>query len=436
MPTPFSTKAPLQDPEQIVAFCHANVLTPQGIQTNQTLQWQHGKIKSISGEAPLGHLLRDDDIHTIQLNDDFLVSPGLIDLQLNGAFGVDFSTGTIPQIQKVLDILPQYGITALLPTLVTAPLMDMASSCNQLEELIHFNQRSKGSRLLGIHLEGPFLNPQKRGTHPQEAIVKGDLENLRILLSPHVKMMTYAPECDEDFELLHELVAQRILPFAGHTQVERASLKAHMAEGLKGVTHLYNAMAGYTHRQVGAALHVLNEPDLWASVIADGFHVHPEVLELTLKLKGTKRLVLVSDAMNLAGLKDGESTRFAGTHVRKEGGRAVNTEGNLAGSTQLLPEMIRNLIRWNLCTWEEALHMATYNPAKLLGIEQDYGVLQPHAVADMLLWHKPTMQIIATWIAGELRWRDSSFFTPQANASLGTANPTREALPPQANLTL
>ncbi len=433
---PFSSIAPLQDPEQIVAFCNANVLTPQGIQTNQTLQWQHGKIKSISGEAPLGHLLRDDDIHTIQLNEDFLVSPGLIDLQVNGAFGIDFSTGTIPQIQKVLDALPQYGITSLLPTLVTAPLMDMVSSCNQLEELIHFNQRSKGSRILGIHLEGPFLNPQKRGTHPQEAVIKGDLEKLRLLLSPHVKMMTYAPEYDEDFELLHELVARGILPFAGHTQVERASLKAHMAEGLKGVTHLYNAMAGYTHRDVGTALHVLNEPDLWASVIADGFHVHPDVLELTIKMKGIQRLLLVSDAMNLAGLKEGESTRFAGTHVRKEGGRAINTEGKLAGSIQLLPEMIRNVIRWNLCSVEEALQMATQNPAQLLGIENDYGALKPHAVADMLLWHKPTMQIIATWMAGELRWRDASFFKSQANASTHVVIQARESLPPQANLTL
>ena len=419
LPTP-------SNPSDITALCQATVLTPQGLMKNSTVQIQNGVIKSVGSELPTHHFLRDEDVNTLQLNEDYLITPALIDLQLNGAFGVDFSTGRIPDMQKVLDTLPQYGVTGLLPTLVTAPLMDMMSATNAIEELIHFNTRANGAKILGIHLEGPFLNPEKRGTHPKEHLLPIDIEALNVLLSPHVKMMTYAPELDENFELLDVLHEKGILSFAGHTRVERGHLRAAQKRGLKGVTHLYNAMESYTHRQVGTSLHALNEKELWASFIADAYHVHPEVIELTLKVKGVDRLVLVSDAMNLAGLKDGERATFASTTVQNKEGRAINTEGNLAGSTQLLPDMIRNLLTWDICSIEDAFQMATRNPAHLLGIDDHRGSLKEGYVADLVLWHQPTMKILATWISGELRWCDETLFR-QASQDI----PLNKETPPQ-----
>ena len=409
---PSSSLPSSSNSHDIIALCQANVLTPKGILKNTTLQMQNGVIKSLGADLPANHFVRSEDVHTMQLGEDYLITPALIDLQLNGAFGVDFSAGNIPDMQKVLDTLPQYGVTGILPTLVTAPLMDMVSAANAIEELIHFNTRANGAKVLGIHLEGPFLNPEKRGTHPKEHILPLDLDSLKLLLSPHVKMVTYAPEIDENFELLDLLREKGILTFAGHSKVERGHLRAAKNRGLKGVTHLYNALESYTHRQAGTSLHVLLEKGLWASIIADGYHVHPEVLELTFKMKGIDKLVLVSDAMSLAGLKQGEKARFAGTIVQNREGRATNTEGNLAGSTQLLPDMIRNLVNWEICSLEEAFQMATQNPAHLLGVDDHRGSLKEGYVADLLLWHQPTMKLLATWMGGKLRWCDEQVFRP------------------------
>jgi N-acetylglucosamine-6-phosphate deacetylase len=392
----------------------ARILTPQGILRGQTLQFQHGKIKSVGAPVDDAYMLRDDDLNVIQLNDQCLVTPGLIDLQINGALGVDFSNGTIPSMQHVLDALPQFGITGVLPTVISAPLMDMVTACNTLEEMIHLNRKAQSTRMLGIHLEGPFLNAGKRGTHPEEAITSPGSEALKLLLSPSVKMMTYAPEQDADLTVLRTLHQRNILPFAGHTRATRQDMRSAIQNGLMGVTHLFNAMEGFTHRETGTALHALNEPTLYATLIADGHHVHPDMVELALRLK-PETLVLVSDAMALAGLPSGSKIQFAGQRVSYQNGKAINEEGNLAGSVQLLADAIRNLLHWEIATLEQLFAMASTRPAQLLGLGHLYGKIAPGYMADMVLWHQPTMQILATWIGGQLAWCNPSLIKPVAS---------------------
>jgi|GEM_PF-50020 len=400
----------------ITALCNASILTANGIEHGKTLQMKNGRIHSVGDGLPANHILRDDDVNLIHLSDEFLLTPGLIDLQINGAFGIDFSNGSIPQMQQVLDGLPQYGVTGILPTLVTAPLMDMVTAANALEELLHFNTRANGAAVLGIHFEGPFLNKSKRGTHPAEHIQPPDIALLEMLLSPHAKMMTYAPECDKDYALVEALTARNIIPFMGHTTANKSEINAAKHHGLIGATHLYNAMQGFDHRTPGTSLHALNEESLYASFIGDGHHVHPDMIELAIKVKGIDKLLLVSDAMNLAGLRDGAEAYFAGTHVENKNGRAINTDGNLAGGIQLLPDMIRNLLKWDLCTVAEAFAMCTQNPAKLLGIDHERGSLTQGHIADVVLWHQPTMKVLATWVKGQLKWCDSTLLRPSASA--------------------
>jgi N-acetylglucosamine-6-phosphate deacetylase len=357
-----------------------------------------------------------------------MMTPGLIDLQMNGGLGCDFNTSSIPVVQQFLAALPRFGVTGILPTLITAPHMDMVTATNTFEELLHLNRYSH-AKVLGLHLEGPYLNTQKRGTHPASAITPPDLETLQLLLSPQVKMMTLAPECDAEFLALDYLRQKGILIFAGHTKATAEQLKQAMVHGLSGVTHLFNAMDGFTHRETGTALHVLNLKALKASFIADGYHVHPDMLRLALETKGVSNMLLVSDAMNLAGLGDGAKGFFANQSIQVQEGRAINQEGNLAGSTQFMDSMVRNLLNWNLATVEDCFEMGTTNPAKLLGLEKSIGAIAAGYQADFVLWHRPTMQVLATWVAGQLLWCDPKLMGTAPVTANTQANQQTNAFP-------
>jgi N-acetylglucosamine-6-phosphate deacetylase len=419
--TPFNRKHTL--------LTDALVLTPEGLRSKQTVHIKGATIEAVSAAPPSSLLLREDDVQLIPLNDNFMITPGLIDLQINGGLGCDFNTSSIPVIQQFLAALPRFGVTGILPTLITAPHMDMVTATNTFEELLHLNRYSH-AKVLGLHLEGPFLNTAKRGAHPANAITPPDMEMLQLLLSPQVKMMTLAPECDTEFLALDYLRQQGIITFAGHTKATADQLKQAMVHGLSGVTHLFNAMDGFTHRETGTALHSLNIKTLKASFIADGYHVHPDMLRLALETKGIRNMLLVSDAMNLAGLGDGAKGFFGNQSIQVEAGRAINQEGNLAGSTQFMDSMVRNLLNWNLASVEACFEMGATNPAKLLGLENSIGAIAAGYQADMVLWHRPTMQVLATWVAGQLLWCD-----PKLMGVAGVAPTTETAQPAQQQQT-
>jgi N-acetylglucosamine-6-phosphate deacetylase len=423
--TPTTEKTPFN--RQHTLLTDALVLTPDGLKQNQTLHIKGDTIEAVSAETPTNLLLRDDDVQLIPLNNNFLITPGLIDLQINGGLGCNFNTSSIPVIQQFLAALPRYGVTSILPTLITAPHMDMVSAANTFEELLHLNRYSHAN-ILGLHLEGPYLNTHKRGTHPANAITPPDAETLQLLLSPQVKLMTLAPECDTDFLALDLLRQHGVLAFAGHTQATAEQLKQAIHHGLSGVTHLFNAMEGFTHRQTGTALHVLNMQALKATFIADGYHVHPDMLRLALNSKGVDNMLLVSDAINVAGLGNGAKGLFAEQAIQVQSGRAINQEGNLAGSTQFMDDMVRNLLNWNLATVEDCFKMGSSNPAKLLGLENRIGAIATGYQADIVLWHRPTMTVLATWVNGQLLWCDPKLMGVPATGT-GTSNPLQQ---PQA----
>ena len=427
--TPFNRKHTL--------LTDALVLTPEGLKSKQTVHIKGSTVEAVTAAPPSNLLLREDDVQLIPLNENFLITPGLIDIQINGGLGCDFNTSSIPVIQQFLAALPRFGVTGILPTLITAPHMDMVTATNTFEELLHLNRYSH-AKVFGLHLEGPYLNTQKRGTHPANAITPPDLETLQLLLSPQVKMMTLAPECDTEFLALDYLRQKGIITFAGHTKATADQLKQAIVHGLSGMTHLFNAMDGFTHRETGTALHGLNMKALKASFIADGYHVHPDMLRLTLETKGISNMLLVSDAMNLAGLGDGAKGFFANQTIQVHDGRAINQEGNLAGSTQFMDSMVRNLLNWNLATVEECFEMGTTNPAKLLGIENTVGAIAAGYQADIVLWHRPTMQVLATWVGGQLLWCDPKLMgnasTPAVHQS--SVSQTAFSAPSTANTTL
>jgi N-acetylglucosamine-6-phosphate deacetylase len=386
----------------VTVITNAQIVTPQGtvLGGNQTVVLEGGHIKAIGMDASTNSLLGQDNVQVIDARGGVL-TPGLIDQQINGAYGVDFSQCSLGQAQDVLTQLPAQGITSIVPTVVTSPLMDMVSAVNTLEETMHLSPPDR-TRMIGIHLEGPFINPAARGCHPANAIIQPDMDDVQILVSPNTRLMTLAPEIDPEGELIHFLFERGVRVCAGHSQATIAQLDKAIDKGLRGVSHLFNAMPALHHRQPNLTSKALQDDRLFVSVIADGIHVDKDLLFMPLRCKKPKAVVLISDAMALAGLPVGSQQHFAGqtvTHQGEQGAR--NADGGLAGSTALLSDCVRNLVRWGMLTFAQAIQLASNNPAQFLGFGDRLGQIAPGFAADLVLWHPDTLSVMSTWIDGQ-----------------------------------
>jgi N-acetylglucosamine-6-phosphate deacetylase len=386
----------------VTVITNAQVITPTGtvMPGMQTVVIEGSHIKAVGPDPRVNSLLGQDNVDVIDARGAYL-TPGLIDQQINGAFGVDFSQCGLGQAQDVLTQLPAHGITSILPTVVTGPLMDMVSAVNTLEETMHLSPPDR-TRMIGIHLEGPFLNPAAKGCHPVKNIIMPDMDDVQILVSPNTRLMTLAPEIDPEGELTHFLFERGVRVCAGHTQATLAQMDKTIEKGLRGVSHLFNAMPGLHHRMPHVTSKALQDDRLFVSLIADGLHVDKNMVFLPLRCKNPKAVILISDAMALAGLPVGSQQEFAGQMVTHQGNQgARNTDGTLAGSVTLLTDCVRNLVQWGLLTFAEAIQLATNNPAQFLGYGDRLGQIAPGFAADMVLWHPETLAIQSTWIDGQ-----------------------------------
>ena len=301
------------------------------------------------------------------------ISLGGVDLQINGALGTAFTDLTPDQVGKVGEIcqfLWQQGVEAFMPTLVTtsiAQVQQALTTFKHYEQQIH---RAGSAKVLGIHLEGPCLNPEKRGAHPAEHLqpltpqaldrILGDVGHL-------VKIMTVAPELDPSGEAIAYLVDRGIAVSLGHSQATAAQAQAAFQQGATLVTHAFNAMPPLHHREPGLLGAALTEPGVHCGVIADGQHVSPLMLQLLLRAGNySERLFLVSDALAPLGLTDGDYPWDDRT-ITVTDGTARLANGTLAGTTRALLHGVCNLVRWRVCSVEEAIALATTAPRHALG---------------------------------------------------------------------
>ncbi len=325
-----------------------------------------------------------------------IVSPGLVDLQCNGAFGFEVG-GSATALRALAERLPSTGVTTFLPAVVSSP----ASHYRDTAAAFAAAKTAPGAVPLGLHLEGPFLSPARGGAHDPGAIAAADatLDDVldELLTTGAVRLVTLAPERRGALVLIRSLVEAGVVVSLGHTDAGFDQMIAGADAGATLVTHLFSAMSPFQHRAPGAVGAALTDERLTVTLIADGVHTHPAALNLALRAKGPDRVALVTDAVAAAGAPAGKYT-LGGQTIISDGESARLTDGTLAGSTLTMDRAVRVMVALGNARLEDALTMATAVPAARLGLA-DRGHLAPGQRADLVLW-SPELEITATVVGG------------------------------------
>ena len=303
------------------------------------------------------------------------VSLGGVDLQINGGLGLAFTdveTGHMASLQEICQFLWRQGIDAFLPTLVTTSVEKIQRSLAVFADFVTTqHQEQPTAQILGVHLEGPFLNSQKRGAHPAEYLLPLTIDNIKRVLGDYthvVKVITLASELDSTGEVIPYLRSLGITVSLGHSLATATQAEEAFKLGASMVTHAFNAMPGLHHREPGLLGAALVHPDVYCGMIADGQHVGPTMIQLLLRAGCyEKGIFLVSDALAPIGLPDGIypwDTR----QIEVKNGTARLPDGTLSGTTLPLLVGVQNLVQWGICGVEEAIALATVAPRYAIGL--------------------------------------------------------------------
>ena len=317
----------------------------------------------------------------IDVNGLFVV-PGFIDIHVHGAVGFDTMDSTSEAILTMGDYFARHGVTAFLPTTVTASGKDTQAA---IINVANTPVSSKGARHLGIHLEGPYVSHEFRGAQPPQHLRAADPAEYHMWLeSSQVRLITVAPEVEGVPELISAGRKTGIEFALGHTSASYEQVLAAVDRGLRQATHTFNGMAGLNHRAPGALGAVLSDDRIWAQIIVDGVHVHPAVVKLLIKAKGIDHTIIVTDAIRASGMADGDYA-LGDQMVHVKGGIARTDAGGLAGSTLTMDQALRNVMEYANLSLLEALPMLTRVPAAAIGVEDRKGFLRPGFDADIVV---------------------------------------------------
>lgn len=323
--------------------------------------------------------------------------PGFIDVHVHGSSGFDVMHASPASLDNLCDFLVRCGVTGFLGTTMT----DAAQRINAaLAAMSTFAERARGP-FLGAHIEGPYLNAAFRGSQPEQHLRQPKREEyLPWLETGLVKLITLAPEIPGGEGLMRDALAQGATVSIGHSGADYDAASRYFAAGARQVTHTFNGMPPIHHRQPGIFVAALEHPDVTFQVIPDGIHVHPAVIRMLLRLVGSERVLVITDAMVAAGLGDGEYA-LGDVAVRVKDGQARTPAGGLAGSTLTMDRALRNIMRFCDLSLAQALPMLTRVPARSIGMYPRKGSLAIGADADIVLWDE-RRGLRATFIAGEL----------------------------------
>ncbi len=357
-----------------------------------TLSWDQGRIVRVATEGEIGGAGLP------------VVAPGLVDLHVHGFGGFD----PLEDVAAMAVALARAGTTAFQPTLFPGAPAALGEACEALDRRARSLPAGAGARVVGAHLEGPFVNRLAAGALPAEDLSDPSPAALRAILGPAtgsgrgVRTMTLAPELAGSADLVRELAKAGVRVSLGHSRATAAEARAAAQAGAVGATHLFNAMPPLHHREAGLAGFALTDGALFAEIIGDLAHVGAEAFELALRARGPAGLCLVSDALRGAGTGCDVFHSHGRDHVVREGSAYYpGSPPKLAGSAMSQLEMVRRLVARGVVGLPEALAMASATPARALGLADEIGTLRTGCAADFLVLGGPDLALEAVWVAGK-----------------------------------
>ncbi len=372
---------------------NARILAGDEFRDDLALVIEDGRISAVLPDAApaLGHAGEQRD-----LGGGWLL-PGFIDVQVNGGGGALFNnTPDVETLRVIASAHRRFGTTALLPTLISDDVQVMRRAIAATREAIAM----KVPGIIGIHLEGPYIAPSRKGTHDASKFRVPDAEEIALAasLDNGATLLTLAPE-RVPLDTIRALVERGVIVAAGHTAATYEQARAGLDAGIRGFTHLYNAMSPLQGREPGAVGAALEDRESWVGVIVDGVHVHPGSLRVALAAKPVGRVLLVTDAMPPVGADD-PSYELYGETITAVDGVVRNAAGSLAGSALDMTTAVRNTVRLLGQPLSEAARMASTYPARFLNVDDRLGHIAEGFQADLVLLDE-TLQVRGTWIAGQ-----------------------------------
>nr|MDD6336130.1 N-acetylglucosamine-6-phosphate deacetylase [bacterium] len=371
-----------------LTFTGAHVWHEDGFQ-KEDLHIREGRIAPQGG----GRVVRLDGC---------IVAPGYVDLHIHGAAGVDCIDGG-DSILHMARALARHGVTGFLPSLMSAPVEQMHRA--HLAAAAYMDSGVPGgARVMGVHLEGPFLNPVRAGAQPMETLLAPTLENYRAIVGNRgdaVRRITLAPELPQAETLIRRLVADGVTVSMGHTDATQQQVLQAISWGVTNATHLFNAMRPLHHREPGPAGVALTHPGMYVELICDNIHLDATVSKLA-RMAAGNRCVLVTDAMMAACMPEGDGYELSGQRVVvKDGAARLKDTGNLAGSILTLDRAVRNIVAAGE-TPHRAIGMVAVNPRRANGLPG--GVIAPGQIADLVVLDD-ALEVLMTLVGGQVVYR-------------------------------
>ncbi len=334
---------------------------------------------------------------------DCLIMPGFVDLLVHGgAGGYGFSDESTESIEKISKYFFEHGSTTVMASLHAKPYKEVLADLHRVSSYIIENP---DSNIRGIHMEGPYLNPELKGAMNEEYLWKPSVESFLDMWKASqgtLKIMTIAPELPGAFDVIREASFHGVVCSIGHSTATYEQIDKAIDHGATHITHMFNAMNSMHHRDPGVVVGALLRDELKLELIADTYHVHPAVMDMLVKMKSAKNIILITDSIRVGGMHEGEESQFSDQKVWVKGNKAMMEDGTIAGSTLTLNKAIKNILEHTQASLTDAVRMATLNGSKVIGANR--GVLASGKHADIVILDKD-YNVKYTIKSGKVRYK-------------------------------